>query len=240
MEVRGGLEVIDVLPGLNIDLDVHGPASHDAGDSDEYEEWGVSGGFRYDPRPETAAGPLVSLVHSWNPAGGGGLREALWRNDPARRGPPCLGRQEDTLSAEFARGFNTFGVVSVPWARVGTTGAGEERRLGYSLLTHRGIASLEFGESAFGREYILGWEFSLRCRIQVAVRMMHGTGLPGELSDTGLQIGFRSIIPPPGSSGSPSASCGAPSRESVSEPDARAPCHSGCGIAGQARRTAVV
>ena len=119
MEVRGGLEVIDVLPGLNIDLDVHGLASHDAGDSDEYEEWGVSGGFRYDPRPETAAGPLVSLVHSWNPAGGGGLREALWRNDPARRGPPSLGCQEDTLSAEFARGFNTFGVVSVPWARVG-------------------------------------------------------------------------------------------------------------------------
>ena len=72
-----------MLPGLNIDLDVHGLASHDAGDSDEYGEWGVSGGFRYDPRPETAAGPLVSLVHSWNPAGGGGLREALWRNDPA-------------------------------------------------------------------------------------------------------------------------------------------------------------
>ena len=209
MEVRGGLELIDVAPGLSIDLDVHGLASHDSGDSDEYEEWGVSGGFRYDPRPETAAGPLVSLVHSWNPAGGGGLGEALWRSDPALRGPPSRssGRGQDNLSAEFAWGFNTFGAVSVPWARVGTTGAGEELRLGYSLLTHRGIPSFEFSESAFGREYILGWEFSLRCRMRVAVRMLHGTGLPGDLSDTGLEIRFRSIIPRQASSGS---SCGAP------------------------------
>ena len=99
----------------------------------------------------------------------------------------------------------------MPWARVGATGAGEELRLGYSLLTHRGIPSFEFSESAFGREYILGWEFSLRCRMRVAVRMLHGTGLPGDLSDTGLQIKFRSIIPRLASSGSPgSASCGAP------------------------------
>ena len=211
VEVRGGLEFIDVLPGLSLDVDVHGLVSHDAGDSDEYEEWGVSGGFRYDPRPETAAGPLVSLVHSWSPADSVGLGQALWRNDPARRGPAgaSTGRGQENLSAEFAWGFETFGALSVPWARMGNTGAGGEYRLGYSLLTGRGIPSLEFGESAFGREYALGWEFSLRCRIQVAVRMTHGTGLPGDRSDTGLRIGFRSIMPRRASGGSPGgASCG--------------------------------
>ena len=211
VEVRGGLEFIDVLPGLSLDVDVHGLVSHDAGDSDEYEEWGVSGGFRYDPRPETAAGPLVSLVHSWSPADSVGLGQALWRNDPARRGPAgaSTGRGQENLSAEFAWGFETFGALSVPWARMGNIGAGGEYRLGYSLLTGRGIPSLEFGESAFGREYALGWEFSLRCRIQVAVRMTHGTGLPGDRSDTGLRIGFRSIMPRRASGGSPGgASCG--------------------------------
>ena len=211
VEVRGGLEFIDVLPGLSLDVEVHGLVSHDAGDSDEYEEWGVSGGFRYDPRPETAAGPLVSLVHSWSPADSVGLGQALWRNDPARRGPAgaSTGRGQENLSAEFAWGFETFGALSVPWARMGNTGAGGEYRLGYSLLAGRGIPSLEFGESAFGREYALGWEFSLRCRIQVAVRMTHGTGLPGDRSDTGLRIGFRSIMPRRASGGSPGgASCG--------------------------------
>ena len=211
VEVRGGLEFIDVLPGLSLDVEVHGLVSHDAGDSDEYEEWGVSGGFRYDPRPETAAGPLVSLVHSWSPADSVGLGQALWRNDPSRRGPAgaSTGRGQENLSAEFAWGFDTFGALSVPWARMGNTGAGGEYRLGYSLLTGRGIPSLEFGESAFGREYALGWEFSLRCRIQVAVLMTHGTGLPGDRSDTGLRIGFRSIMPRRASGGSPGgASCG--------------------------------
>ena len=211
VEVRGGLEFIDVLPGLSLDVEVHGLVSHDAGDTDEYEEWGVSGGFRYDPRPETAAGPLVSLVHSWSPADSVGLGQALWRNDPARRGPAgaSTGRGQENLSAEFAWGFDTFGALSVPWARMGASGAGRELRVGYSLLTGRGIPSLEFGESAFGREYALGWEFSLRCRIQVAVRMTHGTGLPGDRSDTGLRIGFRSIMPRRASGGSPGgASCG--------------------------------
>ena len=155
--------------------------------------------------------PLVSLVHSWSPADSVGLGQALWRNDPARRGPAgaSTGRGQENLSAEFAWGFDTFGALSVPWARMGASGAGRELRVGYSLLTGRGIPSLEFGESAFGREYALGWEFSLRCRIQVAVRMTHGTGLPGDRSDTGLRIGFRSIMPRRASGGSPGgASCG--------------------------------
>ena len=48
VEVAGGLEFSDLAPGLSLDVGVRGLVSHE---SDDYEEWGVSGGFRYDPRP---------------------------------------------------------------------------------------------------------------------------------------------------------------------------------------------
>ena len=57
MEVVAGMEFIDVAPGLSFDLAVRGLLAHEV---EDYEEWGVAGGFRYDPAPGTAVGPLVS------------------------------------------------------------------------------------------------------------------------------------------------------------------------------------
>ena len=190
VEIGGALEFLDVAPGLSLDLAVRGLLSHQVQD---YEEWGISGGFRYDPDPGTAAGPLVSLSHAWGAPGSGGLQQALWRNDMSRAPTPSLGSQADMLSAEFAYGFKVFGALGIPWARVGTTGAGEEYRLGYSLFTHRGIPSLELGRSGFGRQYRIGWEFGLRCRAQVALQMLHTADSLGERANTGFEIKFRSI-----------------------------------------------
>ena len=205
VEVAGVLKFIDVAPGLSLDLGVRGLVSHE---SEDFEEWGVSGGFRYDPQPDSAAGPRLSLSHSRGPAGSGGLQQALWQNNRSRPLAPSLGRPDGQpdgqLSAEFAYGFEAFGALGVPWARVGTTGAGKEYRLGYSLLTHRGTPSLELGQSAFAREYRLGWAFSLRCRAQVAVEVLHTAPTLGEKADTGFQIKFRSVAPGGGSGG---ASC---------------------------------
>ena len=205
VEVAGVLKFIDVAPGLSLDLGVRGLVSHE---SEDFEEWGVSGGFRYDPQPDSAAGPRLSLSHSRGPAGSGGLQQALWQNNRSRPLAPSLGRPDGQpdgqLSAEFAYGFEAFGALGVPWARVGTTGAGKEYRLGYSLLTHRGTPSLELGQSAFAREYRLGWAFSLRCRAQVAVEVLHTAATLGEKADTGFQIKFRSVAP---GGGSGDASC---------------------------------
>ena len=202
VEVAGALKFIDVAPGLSLDLGVRGLVSHE---SEDFEEWGVSGGFRYDPQPDSAAGPRVSLSHSRGPAGSGGLQQALWQNNQSRPLAPSPGRSDGQpdgqLSAEFAYGFDAFGALGVPWARVGTTGAGKEYRLGYSLLTHRGTPSLELGQSAFAREYRMGWEFSLRCRAQVAVEVLHTAPALGEKADTGFQIKFRSVAPGGGSGG---------------------------------------
>ena len=219
VEIGGALEFLDIAPGLSLDLAVRGLVSHEVQD---YEEWGVSGGFRYDPDPGTAAGPLVSLSHAWGAPGSGGLQQALWRNDMSRAPTPTPGSQADMLSAEFAYGFK--GALGIPWARVGTTGAGEEYRLGYSLFTsprsarvgttgageeyrlgyslftHRGIPSLELGRSGFGRQYRIGWEFGLRCRAQVAIQVLHTADSLGERANTGFEIKFRSI-PRKGASG---------------------------------------
>ena len=208
VEVAGALKFIDVAPGLSLDLGVRGLVSHE---SEDFEEWGVSGGFRYDPEPESAAGPRLSLSHSRGPAGSGGLQQALWQNNRSRPLAPSPGRPDGQpdgqLSAEFAYGFDAFGALGVPWARVGTTGAGKEYRLGYSLFTHRGTPSLELGQSAFAREYRMGWEFSFRCRVQVAVEVLHTAPTLGEKADTGFQIKFRSVAPGGGSGG---ASCETP------------------------------
>ena len=191
VEVAGGLEFSDLAPGLSLDVSVRGLVSHE---SEDYEEWGVSGGFRYDPRPGSVAGPLVSLSHSSGPAEGGGLRQALWHDRMSRGQAASFESRRDMLSAEFAYGFKAFGALGVPWARIGTTGMGRDYRLGYSLLTRRGIPSLEFGQSAFGRELRLGWEFSLRCRVQMAAQLLHTTDSLGEREDTGIVLRFRSIV----------------------------------------------
>ena len=191
-EVGASLRLIDVAPGLSLSVGVRGLVSHE---SEEYEEWGGSGGLRYDPEPGSAAGPLISLTHSWGAAQSGGLQQALRGNGLSRPPMPLLARREEQLSAEFAWGFEAFGALGVPWARVGTAGAGEDYRVGYSLFTHRGIPSLELGRSALGREVRVGWALTVRCRAQVAVQVLNSAAGPGERTNTGFELTLRSIAP---------------------------------------------
>ena len=188
-EVGASLQLIDVTPGLSLSLSVRGLVSHE---SEDYEEWGGSGGLRYDPEPASAAGLMVSLTHSWGAAQSGGLQQALRGNGLSRPPTPLLARREEQLSAEFAYGFEAFGALGIPWARFGTTGAGKDFGVGYSLSTHRGLFSLEHGQSALGRETRLGWAFTVRCRAQVTAQVLHAAGGPGGRTNTGLEITFRS------------------------------------------------
>ena len=191
-EVGASLQLIDVTPGLSLSLSVRGLVSHE---SEDYEEWGGSGGLRYDPEPASAAGLMVSLTHSWGAAQSGGLQQALRGNGLSRPPTPLLARREEQLSAEFAYGFEAFGALGIPWARFGTTGAGKDFGVGYSLSTHRGLFSLEHGQSALGRETRLGWAFTVRCRAQVTAQVLHAAGGPGGRTNTGLEITFRSRAP---------------------------------------------
>ena len=187
-EVGASLQVIDVAPGLRLGLSVRGLVSHE---SDDYEEWGGSGSLRYDPDPASLAGPLVSLTHYW----GAALQHARRSNALSRPPMPLLARRDEQRSVQFAYGFESFGTLGMPWARVGTTGAGEDYRVGYSLFTHWGTPSVEFGRSALGREIRVGWTFAWRCRVQVAAQLLHTDAGPGERADTGFELTFRSIAP---------------------------------------------
>ena len=189
-EVGANLRFIDIVPGLSLNFGANGLVSHDV---EDYEEWSSSGALRYDPEPDSPAGPLVSLTHSWGAArtaplagvpGAAGLA-------PARTHP--LARRDERLSAEFAWGFHAFGALGIPWAQVGTSGSERQYRLGYRLITHRGMPSAEIGASAFAREYRLGWEFAVGCRALVALQVQHtAAGLHGP-ADTAFELKFRSI-----------------------------------------------
>ena len=201
-EVAAGLQLVDVAPGLSLSLNVRGLVSHE---SEDYKEWGGSGGLRYDPQPASAAGPLISLTHSWGGPDSGALQQALRRNGLSRPAAPSRARRDERLSAEFAYGFHAFGGLGIPWARVGTTGAGTDYRLGYRLFTRKGAPSLELAQSAFGREYRMGWAFKVGCRAQVAVQLLHTAARPGERSDTGFELTFGSLAP---GARSAAAACG--------------------------------
>ena len=198
VELSGALDLIDLAPGLSLNLGVRGLLSHDA---EEYEEWGVTGGLRYDPDPGSESGPKVSLSHSWGAASGDtAFGRASWRaGDPGslrtpRSLPTAVAPLAQRLDATFAYGFETLGGAAVPWLRVGSDGrAGADYRLGLTGQTPRGSPTVEFGESARARELRLGWAFTLRCRVRVNVELMHAAERLGGRDDSGFRIAFGSL-----------------------------------------------
>ncbi len=193
-EIGGGLDWHGLMPGLSVNVDARGLIAHGA---DEFEEWGFSGSIRYDPTPASLLGPRVGLTRSWGAPLNGGLRNTMWREDPAMQGPlPDM--QQQQLSAELAYGFDTLGGTALPWARAGLTGRDREYRIGYSLFTRLGVPSLEMGESLFGRDYRLGWELDFLCRARVSVQLTHSRGSAAAGTDTGIMLRFSSLMRPPG------------------------------------------
>lgn len=191
-ELGANLRLMDVVPGLSITFGVRGLVSHDV---EDYEEWSGSGGLRYDPEPDSPAGPLISLTRAW-----GAVRHVSLPGVPGAAGlPPSraqpLARPNERLGAEFAWGFEAFGGLAVPWAQLGTSGPDRDVRLGYRLIAHRGIPALEIGRSAFARHYALGWAFTPGCRAHVAIRVQHTAAGRDRPADTGIELTFRSIAP---------------------------------------------
>ena len=161
----------------------------------EYEEWGGSGGLRYDPSPESPAGPLISLTHSWGASQTAALPRAPGPDGLPPSWSPAPARRNERLSAQFAWGLHAFGGLGIPWAQVGHFGPEREYRLGYRLVTHRGIPAVELDRSVFARDYAVSWAFAVRCRAHVAVKVRHtAAGLYGP-ADKGLELTFRSISP---------------------------------------------
>ena len=191
-ELGANLRVMDLVPGLSLTLGVRGLLSHDV---KEYEEWGGSGGLRYDPSPESPAGPLVSLTHSWGASRTAALTRAPGSDGLPPSPSPALAPRTERLSAQLAWGLHAFGGLGVPWAQVGHAGPDREYRLGYRLITHRGIPAVELGRSAFAHDYAVSWAFAVRCRAHFAVEVRHTAAGPYGPADTGFELSVRSIAP---------------------------------------------
>ncbi len=194
-EVGGGLDWYDLVPGLAVNLGARGLIAHG---EDEFEEWGFSGGLRYDPTPASPEGLQVGLTRSWGAPLNGGLQSRMWADAPARHSAAMRPRQQQQFNAELAYGLETRRGIGIPWARAGLFGSGKEYRLGYSMLTRHGVPSLQVGESMYGRDYRLGWDVNVDCRAQVTLELSHIEGIREDGSDTGITLRFRSLMHRPG------------------------------------------
>ena len=193
IEVSGALDWEGLTPGLSVNLGARGLIAHGA---DEFEEWGVSGGVRYDPTPSSHEGLRLGLAQSLGAPINGRLGNMLWNQTPT----PHLAAldTEQQLNAELAYGLETGVGLGIPWVRAGLAGGSGGFRLGYSLITRYGVPSVELGNSIVGRDFRLAWELNVRCSARVRFEFMHGSGNPGAKTDTGLALSFRSLLRQPG------------------------------------------
>ena len=190
LEIGGGLDLIDLIPGLTMNLVARGLVSHE---SDGFDEWGVSGGFRYDPSAATAKGLLLSLTQSWGAQVHEGLQSAFWTENTSRRNitPPSLDPQ--VANIELAYGLDTAAGTWIPWARIGVNGPNEHYRVGHTLMTRYGGLSLESGTSMNSRDYRLAWETNIGCLAHVAVEIVNSKRGFDVGRDTAVVLRLRSL-----------------------------------------------
>ena len=190
LEVGGGLDLIDLIPGFTMNLVASGLVSHE---SDGFEEWGVSGGFRYDSSSATAKGLLLSLTQSWGGQVHEGVQSALWTRNTARRNITTPGLEHQETNIELAYGLETAAGAWIPWARIGINGPNEHYRVGHTLMTRYGGLSLESGTSMNSRDYRLAWETNIGCLAHVAVEIGNSKRGSDVGRDTAVVIRLRSL-----------------------------------------------
>ena len=193
VEVSGGLDWEGLTPGLSVNLGARGLIAHGA---DEFEEWSLSGGVRYDPTPSSHEGLLFGLTQSWGAPINGRFGNMLW-NESSSLHMAALDTEQQ-INAELSYGLQTGVGLGIPWARAGLAGESGGFRLGYSLITRYGVPSVELGNSIVGRDFRLAWELNVRCSARVRFEFMHGAGNSGAKTDTGLALSFRSLLRQPG------------------------------------------
>ena len=188
LEVGGGLDWHGLMPGLTFNAGVRGLITHGA---DEFEEWGYSGGLRYDPTPASSQGLLMGITRTTGAPLHGGFRNTLWAEDLVLPSLPGESRRQQQINAEFSYGFETQSGMGLPWARVGLSGQEKEYRMGYRMFTRYGVPSLEMGKTWYGRDLRLGWEFQVDCQAKIMVELMHSQGFRQASSNTGIKLQFR-------------------------------------------------
>ena len=139
VDVGGGLLWSAPVPGISAEIVVRRVLVHEA---IGFNDWGVSGLVRYDPRPLTDRGASVVFRSSIGPPLPDGANALLEREAVAGLTPPNASRGGH-LSAQAAYGFAIFGgrFTGAPWIGAGLLAGGRDYRIGYRVSPGRGVGS---------------------------------------------------------------------------------------------------
>ena len=144
-DIGAGLSWSDPARGLTADVRARTLLMHEA---EGFEERGFSGTLSWDPEPETALGPSLTLSQTLGAASSGGAEALLGRRhlDGLVPGDGGDGLERRSLEAKIGYGFALFGggYAGTPELGLGLTDAHREMSLGWRLAEVR-TAGLAFG-----------------------------------------------------------------------------------------------
>ena len=157
-DIGAGLSWSDPARGLTADVRARTLLMHEA---EGFRERGFSGTLSWDPEPETALGPSLTLSQTLGAASSGGAEALLGRQHldglVPRDGGDDL--EQRSLEAKIGYGFALFGggYAGTPELGLGLTDAHREMSLGWRLA-EVGSAGLAFGLDVEGarRESTIG------------------------------------------------------------------------------------
>ena len=137
VDLGGGVAYADPVSGLTLDLRVRALMAHEAA---EFQEWGLSGSFIYDPNPSSERGLVFSLRTAHGAAATGGAEALFNRSTLANLAANDDEPNGSAFEAEMGYGLGVFGdrFTGTPWAGLRSSESTHDWRLGWRLAPVRG------------------------------------------------------------------------------------------------------
>ena len=146
VDIGGGVAWLDPVRGLRADVGARGLFLHEEQD---YEEWGVTGGFTLEPGGGTDRGLSLSLRHSVGASATGGVDALFGRDTLSGLGAGSGAGERLEARAEYGVGVLGGELTGTPYLGFGRTGGLDDVRLGWRFETPaRDALDVRFGVEA--------------------------------------------------------------------------------------------
>ena len=146
VDIGGGVVWLDPVRGLRADVGARGLFLHEEQD---YEEWGVTGGFTLEPGGGSGRGLSLSLRHSVGASATGGVDALFGRDTLSGLGAGSGAGERLEARAEYGVGVLGGELTGTPYLGFGRTGGLDDVRLGWRFETPaRDALDVRFGVEA--------------------------------------------------------------------------------------------
>ena len=146
VDIAGGVAWLDPGRGLSADLGARGLFLHEEQD---YEEWGVTGGFTLEPGGASGRGLSLSLRHSVGASATSGVDALFGRDALSGLGAGRGAGERLEARAEYGVGVLGGDLTGTPYLGFGRTGGLDDVRLGWRFETPaRDALDVRFGVEA--------------------------------------------------------------------------------------------